>query len=64
MFVGLGLHKNYLHATVVDNRGTILREEKIRIPNIDEDIETANNAILLSLTTAHFTSFFVTPRTI
>ena len=37
MFVGLDLHKNYLQAAVVDERGTLLKQE--RIPNQDELIE-------------------------
>jgi transposase len=44
MFIGLDLHKNYLQAAVVDDRGTVLREE--RIPNTDEDIEAFSNAML------------------
>lgn len=44
MFVGLDLHKNYLQAAVVDDRGTLLREE--RIPNTDEDIKTFSNKTL------------------
>jgi transposase len=37
MFVGLDLHKNYLQAAVVDDRGSLLRQQ--RIPNEDEAIE-------------------------
>lgn len=44
MFVGLDLHKNYLQAAVVDDRGTLLKEE--RILNRDEDIEAFSNALL------------------
>jgi transposase len=44
MFVGLDLHKNYLQAAIVDDRGTLLKEE--RIPNRDEDIQTFSNETL------------------
>jgi transposase len=37
MYIGLDLHKNYLQAAVVDERGTLLKQE--RIPNQDELIE-------------------------
>ena len=37
-FVGLDLHKNYLQAAVVDNRGTLLKQQ--RIPNQDESIKS------------------------
>ena len=37
MYIGLDLHKNYLQAAVVDERGTLLKQE--RIPNEDELIE-------------------------
>ena len=38
MFVGLDLHKNYLQAAVVDDKGTLLKQQ--RIPNEDESIES------------------------
>jgi transposase len=38
MFVGLDLHKNYLQAAVVDDKGTLLKQQ--RIPNQDESIES------------------------
>jgi transposase len=44
MFVGLDLHKNYLQAAIVDDRGTLLKEE--RIPNTDEDIERFSTKVL------------------
>jgi transposase len=37
MFVGLGVHKNYLQAAVFDKEGTLLKEE--RIPNQTDEIE-------------------------
>lgn len=44
MFVGLDLHKNYLQAALVEDRGTLLKEE--RIPNSDEDIERFSTKVL------------------
>jgi hypothetical protein len=44
MFVELDLHKNYLQAAVVDDRGTLLKEE--RIPIRDEDIQTFSSNVL------------------
>ncbi|MBS7623053.1 hypothetical protein KEJ39_05185 [Candidatus Bathyarchaeota archaeon] len=37
MFVGLDVHKNYLQAAVVDERGILLKEQ--RIPNDIREIE-------------------------
>jgi transposase len=37
MFVGLDLHKNYLQAAVMDDRGTLLKQQ--RIPNQNESIK-------------------------
>jgi transposase len=37
MFVGLDVHKNYLQAAVVDNKGALLRQE--RIPNDIHEID-------------------------
>jgi transposase len=38
MFIGLDLHRNYLQAAVVDDRGSLLKQQ--RIPNQDESIES------------------------